>query len=249
MVEHIINSQGYRLAGRRLILDPDSNEIFVICHGVFGSMDSEFIPSLAENLSHNSFRFDFAGEGLSEGEFIFGNITKQVDDLRVVVDYLRSQGFYVKGLIGHSKGANACLIYNSIYGGIDLTISISGEYYTQEISPFVMPRLEELKQKGFFEHQYLGRTYRYTIEDLKGKQNTDMQAVCQAFTGDAIIIHGDRDMLIRPSNAQAFASKLGAKCKRVFMIPKADHSYRKSTQPLLEAVNLSIESLSLRARL
>lgn len=40
----------------------------------------------------------------SEGEFAYGNYWKEVEDLRAVIEYWRSQGREITAIIGHSKG-------------------------------------------------------------------------------------------------------------------------------------------------
>jgi pimeloyl-ACP methyl ester carboxylesterase len=71
--------------------------LYVLCHGLKRSMDFDFLPELSAKLPYNTFRFDFTGNGLSQAEFSFGEYSRDVEDLRDAVTYLRSQGFTVKG--------------------------------------------------------------------------------------------------------------------------------------------------------
>ena len=50
----------------------------------------------------------------------------EADDVRTVVQHLRSLGYEVTAIMGHSKGAAAVLLYAAIYNDVPKVINISG---------------------------------------------------------------------------------------------------------------------------
>src|SRR5690606_8418836 len=78
--------------------------IVVLGHGVTGNKDRPFVVALAETLSHDgipTLRLSFSGNGDSEGRFEDSTISKEVKDLRCVLDALDGWNILY---IGHSMG-------------------------------------------------------------------------------------------------------------------------------------------------
>jgi alpha/beta superfamily hydrolase len=242
MIEYFTNARGVVLAARKTIHDPSSPDIYVLCHGLTGSMDFDFFPELSARLPYNTFRFDFTGNGLSQGEFSFGEYSRDVEDLRDAVTYLRSQGLTVKGVAGHSKAAAIGLMYNQRYGDVPLTIAVSGRFYMQETPPYMQAQLKELFHHGFIVQHSRGRDYRFTLEAFLDKTRIDMQEVCRHCTADVIVIHGEQDRVIHVKDAYATVQALGSSFKMSYFIPEADHVFTHTSAQLIEAVRLSIES-------
>lgn len=60
-------------------------EVCVLCHGMTDHKNAHFWPDMAEALQQQqvgSLRFDFAGNGDSEGDFKYGNILQEVCSLQ-----------------------------------------------------------------------------------------------------------------------------------------------------------------------
>ncbi|GIL69132.1 hypothetical protein Vretimale_17211 [Volvox reticuliferus] len=84
------NAHGERLAAK--FVDAGSQDIVILCHGYATSKDGFLFPQLAVELAsrgRSSLRFDFAGNGESEGAFSFGNYFREVGDLRAAVMFVR----------------------------------------------------------------------------------------------------------------------------------------------------------------
>ncbi|CAO2211699.1 unnamed protein product [Urochloa humidicola] len=83
-----------------------SNKVVVLCHGFAACKDDSIMIDLASALTRQGisvFRFDFSGNGASEGEFQYGNYRKEADDLHSVVSYLYHEKYDVTAIVGHSK--------------------------------------------------------------------------------------------------------------------------------------------------
>lgn len=127
----VMNKRGLKLKGLLVESSPTSKEVCVLCHGFRSSKQSGTLSRLSEALVEagvSTFRFDFAGNGESEGEFAYGNYWHEVEDLRAVVEFLTSQGLRVVCVAGHSKGGNCVVLYASRYHDVPCVINISGRF-------------------------------------------------------------------------------------------------------------------------
>lgn len=95
--------------------EENSLEIIVLCHGLGGSTNSRVVSGIASHLKCQNFlsgrkraivRFDFEANGQSDGTWDFASYFAQVEDLRAVVESLRTQGHIVSAIAGHSMGGN-----------------------------------------------------------------------------------------------------------------------------------------------
>ena len=89
--------------------DPsDTSLLAIIGHGVTGNKDRPWAISLAEALEKavfNAVRFSFSGNGKSGGKFEDCTITKELKDLKSMVDAAEEEGYHRICYIGHSMGA------------------------------------------------------------------------------------------------------------------------------------------------
>ncbi|KAL2534295.1 alpha/beta-Hydrolases superfamily protein [Abeliophyllum distichum] len=101
----VLNKHGEKLVG--ILHETGSMEIVVLCHGFRSSKETSTISKLAvalENEGISAFRFDFAGNGESEGSFQYGNYYREVEDLRSVIEYFTGAKRTIVAILGHSKG-------------------------------------------------------------------------------------------------------------------------------------------------
>ncbi|KAF9662428.1 hypothetical protein SADUNF_Sadunf18G0052300 [Salix dunnii] len=72
--------------------------------------DNDTMVNLANALGKegtSSFRFDFGGNGESEGSFAYGNYWREVDDLHAVMEHFRGASRAISAILGHSKGVQS----------------------------------------------------------------------------------------------------------------------------------------------
>ncbi|KAI3989287.1 hypothetical protein MKX01_004836 [Papaver californicum] len=101
------NNYGENLVG--VLHETGSTQVVILCHGFQSSKDSRINMSLAEVLTKQGisvFRFDFSGNGESEGTFQYGNYIKEADDLHSVVMHFLGMKHAVSAIVGHSKGGD-----------------------------------------------------------------------------------------------------------------------------------------------
>ena len=125
----ILNGKGLKLVGE--LGDTGSKDLCILCHGFRASREDPTVVSLSRVLAgaaFSTYRFDFTGNGESEGSFAYGSYWREAEDLRSVVNYWRFRAWRVVALIGHSKGGNAVLLYASKYGDVANIVNISGRF-------------------------------------------------------------------------------------------------------------------------
>lgn len=127
----ILNKSGLKLRGILVEGEPESKNLCVLCHGFRSSKLSSTLETVSKALVEagvSTFRFDFSGNGESEGDFLYGNYWREVEDLRSVVEYWTSRGRRVVCVIGHSKGGNCVVLYASKYHDVPNVINLSGRF-------------------------------------------------------------------------------------------------------------------------
>lgn len=184
--------------------------VTILCHGFRDSKYGQVVSSLAEGLPFDTVRFDFSGNGESEGTFRYSNYADEVQDLRAVVMALRKWGAKVEGIAGHSKGGNVVLMYASRYGDVDTVINVSGRY---EMKRGVAERFGKEKMDMLLAGKSVlirsidkeKKAYEYTVtpEELQARMRIDMEATVKAISAETrvLTIHGDCDETIPVDDA------------------------------------------------
>ncbi|XP_057248638.1 uncharacterized protein LOC104886624 isoform X2 [Beta vulgaris subsp. vulgaris] len=101
----IPNHHGENLVG--ILHDTSSKELVIVCHGIKSVKERIPMVSLAAAIGKtgiSAFRFDFAGNGESEGSFRYGNYHREAEDLHAVAQHFRGIGRIITMIVGHSKG-------------------------------------------------------------------------------------------------------------------------------------------------
>ncbi|XP_039127858.1 arylesterase-like [Dioscorea cayenensis subsp. rotundata] len=237
----MVNNYGEMLVG--VLHRTSSEKLVILCHGFQSSKEDKSLLTLADALTKegfSAFRFDFAGNGESDGVFQYGNYRKEADDLRAVIIHLAKQKYNICAILGHSKGGNAVLLYASIYGGIDTVINISGRFALER---GISGRLgkdfkQRIKKDGFIDvKDKRGKVeYRVMEESLMDRLTTDMRAACISINKECrvLTVHGSADEIVPVEDAKEFA-KLIANHK-LCIIEGANHNYTKHQSELASIV-------------
>ncbi|KAL6577523.1 hypothetical protein OROMI_009851 [Orobanche minor] len=179
----ILNKHGQKLVG--ILHDTGSLQLVILCHGFRSTKENRIMVTLAaafEKEGISAFRFDFSGNGESEGTFQFANYFDEVEDLRSVVEYFDLSKRSTIAVLGHSKGGDVVLLYASKYHDIPSVINVSGRY---DLSRGLEERYgkdmwEKLKKNGYIDVKTkTGELeYRVTEESIKDRVNTNMHEAC-----------------------------------------------------------------------
>ncbi|KAL8195786.1 hypothetical protein R6Q57_025539 [Mikania cordata] len=226
----IKNNYNENLVG--ILHETGSKEVVIVCHGYRSCKDRIPMMNLAAAFAIEGisvFRFDFAGNGNSEGSFQYGNYYREFDDLRAVIQHFEHESRYVSAIIGHSKGGNVVLLYASRFNDVHSVVNISGRFdlkrgiegrlgkdYMQRIKKYEF--IDVANRKGNIE-------YRVTEEGLMDRLTTNTKAACKLIPQKCRVlsIHGSMDKIVPMEDAMEFAKNILN--HKLHIINGADHEY------------------------
>lgn len=236
----IENNHGEKLSG--ILHETGSKQLVIVCHGFQSSKERIPMVNLAAALEKegiSAFRFDFAGNGESEGSFQYGNYRREAEDLRAVVQHFRGENRVISAVIGHSKGGNVVLLYASKYNDVHTVVNISGRFNLEKgmegrLGKDFLLRLKHgyidvFNRKGKFE-------YRVTEESLKDRLTTDIHAACLLIQQECrvLTVHGSMDKIVPAEDALEFAKFIPN--HKLHIIKGANHEYTSHQGELTSVV-------------
>lgn len=237
----IENSHGEKVVG--VLHDTGSTETVVICHGFRSSKDRipmRTIANVFERAMISSFRFDFAGNGESQGSFQYGNYRREAEDLRSVLQHLRGENREISAIIGHSKGGSVVLLYAAKYKDVKTVVNISGRFYLERGIEMRLGKdyLKRIKENGFIDVRNRNGKfeYRVTEESLMDRITTNTHEACLSIHENCrvLTVHGSNDMIVHVTEASEFAKYI--KNNKLCLIEGADHEFTSHQHQLASTV-------------
>ncbi|KAF6266282.1 Alpha/Beta hydrolase protein [Scenedesmus sp. NREL 46B-D3] len=196
--------------------------VVILAHGYMSSRNSELLVRLATAFGRScklsSFRFDFSGNGDSEGEFRYGQYRSEARELRCAQLHLQQRlGRRVVCMLGHSKGATDVLLYAAQYGDVPCVVNLAARFELQQgvlqrLGPAVLQQLEESGQVQLSGRSHKGSfTWHLRKEDLQDRLDTDMAAACGSIAETAVLtVHGSADADVPVQDAHKIAAAIKA---------------------------------------
>ncbi|KAG8051544.1 hypothetical protein GUJ93_ZPchr0001g29693 [Zizania palustris] len=238
-------SKPHDLEQRAVVTNKHGEKLAGVLHHMGSSkiVNDSLILDLTDALTEKGicvFRFDFSGNGESEGEFEYGNYRKEADDLHSVVSYLLKENYDVTAIVGHSKGGDVVALYASVYDDVCLIINVSGRF---DLGKGIEERIGEgsidrINKEGFLDVKDKSENvgYRVTKESLMERLNTDMRAVSTSISKECrfYTIHGSADETIPVEDAYEFAKHVLN--HKLQIIEGANHNYTAHRRELADAV-------------
>ncbi|CAM9472319.1 unnamed protein product [Choristocarpus tenellus] len=219
--------EGYNLAGLLTVKRPDSNSVWVLCHGLCSSKDGTVPRFVSERIHSNTYRFDFGGCGDSGGDWGYAGYKRELSDLRAVVLLLRSHGWDITCILGHSKGAAAVLHYGERYDDVPLIVNVAGRFNMEGMprSRFTEEQWGLLETEGSFKWNVKGQDLTIRSQDLEERAALDMRKTSGAIKkSEVLTIHGTEDEIIPVADASDFAQAVGCSHELV-VVPGATHRF------------------------
>ncbi|KAG2241187.1 hypothetical protein Bca52824_096829, partial [Brassica carinata] len=167
-----------------LLHETGSREVVVLCHGFKSDKNNTILKNVAAALEKegiSAFRFDFSGNGESEGGFNYGNYKYEADDLHSVIHHFSNTNRVVTTIIGHSRGGNVVLLCASKYcndGNVRNVVNISGRYDLKKGIRLGDGYFERIKEQGFIDAKEGKSEFRVTHASLMERLETDMHEAC-----------------------------------------------------------------------
>jgi len=227
-----LDPQGHRVATIVTVPDGGTNKICILCHGFLSSKTSSTNNALTRMLVDQgiaTFRFDFFGQGESEGPFERITVSLAVEQAQKAVDLMRERGYRHIGLMGSS------------FGGLIATLTASQrtDLACLALKCPVIDFAEEL-QLEFGDDEMAQWKATDTIPNIMG--GSDRITLHYAFYEDAlrqiayvpaqsitaptVIVQGDCDEQVPLHQSRQLYEALQV-TKRLEMVPGADHQFTK----------------------
>jgi uncharacterized protein len=228
------NNKGQKLVG--VITYPAKKSTIVVlnCHGFTSHKERHFIPSLSKEIAKSGFtalRFDFTGNGGSEGEFSEGTTTQEINDIVSAIDFLETKGYKKFGIVGHSMGGGVVIGAGAIDKRIKAVCSLApstGYHRSRSIKRYGLKNLLRLQFKGHFVYKKKdGREFKITKDFVRDKKHNNFLRKIVDFDKPLLVIHGTDDATVSFDEGKELFHK--AKNPKEFLaIGGADHNFSDS---------------------
>ena len=202
-----------------------SGWIAVLGHGVTGNKERPVVVDPAEALNAAGFdtlRFSFAGNGDSEGDFRDATISKEVGDLKAVLDAV-ADTYQKVAYIGHSMGGAVGVIQASRDERIDALVSIAGMVDTKGFAQTEFG--EETPDAGCMWEEAscpLSSKFMHDLCETIGS----VAPLVDSVTVPWLLVHGSADDVVLPQDTDQI-QRIKGDAVHVVRIEGADHSFNE----------------------
>jgi pimeloyl-ACP methyl ester carboxylesterase len=225
---------GHRIAAILTIPSSPTERLVLLCHGFLSNKNSSTNKALTRLLTERgiaTFRFDFFGQGESEGPFEDITVGVALDQTRAALAWASTQGFHRLGLVGSSFGGLIALLAASEVASrmsvlrclalkcpvpdfpamLQLEFGSDGldEWRRSQTIPDVTGTPGRIRLK-----------YRFYEECLQ----YDGYKAASGITLPTLIVHGDHDELVPLKQSERLLDSFPG-TKQLLAMPGADHGF------------------------
>jgi pimeloyl-ACP methyl ester carboxylesterase len=205
--------------------------LVILGHGLTGNKDRPLLVALAEGLSALGWpclRISFSGNGESQGRFEDSNITKQIGDLKAVLDTVPD---YVRiAYAGHSMGSATGVLTAAEDLRIQTLISLAGMTHTADFAKREFAGLVPGKDCIWEDAAFpLSQSL---VDDMKsiGSVLPAVKKLVQPW----LIIHGLDDDVVPVADSRDARAAVRNRCE-MLEIPGAGHVFGEDSYPAIIA--------------
>ena len=168
-------------------------------------------------------RFDFSGNGQSQGIFEETTWSKQILEMEAAVALMKRKGAKWIGLIGHSLGAAIALLTAKQIDSISAICRIAGRLNNSNNRHFLtLEQTRTLTQTGQVEFVSRGRTLTLPMDYFEDLARYDLKEAIRSLAVPSLVVHGDQDEIIPVSEAHLTKSINPDKVE-LFIVPGGNH--------------------------
>ena len=227
---HLNNQWGEKLSGTLHWPESSKERGVVLGHCFTCSRHTGILRQLAQDLSRAGFlalRFDFSGNGQSEGLFSESTYSKQVSEMQTAVDYLADKGAEWIGAAGHSMGGLISFLAGAQTDSIKAVCTLASRLTGFRAMHFLSPEQRRtLKRDGEVVFSSRGRTLKLTNEFFADAGSFNPVALINNLHKPLLVIHGKMDEIIPVEEAYKVRDLNSDKVGFQF-IPHADHMFSR----------------------
>lgn len=218
--------------------------VAILMHGFMGGKDGILEKLTADKLAQNgiaSIRFDFNGHGESEGPFSGMTVPNEIEDAKMVFEYVQSLPFAGPvAMTGHSQG------------GVVASMT-AGDLGADKVKCVVLLAPAAVLRDDAIRGNTMGATYNpldppeYVLlfgdrklggEYIKTAFSLPIYETAQKYTGPACIIHGTGDQVVPYTYGERYHSIWPG--SELHILHAADHMFSKEMQ---KVVDLTVDFL------
>jgi len=200
------NAFGETIIGTLHVPEISSDRGIVLGHCFTCSRHTGILREIATYLSKNGFmalRFDFSGNGQSEGTFEQSTYSKQVSEMSAGADVLAKEGVQWMGLAGHSLGASVAVLTAAREGRIRAVCAIAGRLASMSPSHFLnRQQKDELTRTGRVHFNSRGRALELTSSFFSDARNYNLPEIIAGLRAPLLVVHGDQDDIVPVTEAR-----------------------------------------------
>lgn len=227
---YFYNDAEEKIAGTLHVPDDPTDCGVVLGHCFTCSRHISIIRDISNGLVANgmaALRFDFSGNGQSEGDFSDTSYTKHIGEMERAVAFFAEQGYRRFGLTGHSMGAAVAVLAGARLAEVLGVCALGGRMAGRETAPFFgKEKMAELRKTGRLRFESRGRDLALKETFFTDLQRYDLRKTVRSFQPPLLVVHGDQDEIIPVENARE-AQQLNPKVD-VEIVPEADHMFSDS---------------------
>ena len=222
------NLSGETLAGTLHLPQNGTTRGVVLGHCFTCTRHTAVLRRLAEDLAAAGFmalRFDFSGNGQSEGDFAQSTYSKHIGEMQTAADLLVSKGAGWVGAAGHSMGGLLCFLSAAQSSVIRAVCAIGSRISSMKASHFLSSAQREiLERTGEVNFTSRGRFLTITEAFFADADGFDLPVLLTSFDKPLLLIHGDQDEIIPVAEAYR-ARKISDERIGLEVISGADHMF------------------------
>lgn len=227
-----LDPHGHQVAAILTTPDGESDRIAILCHGFLSSKTSSTNNALTRLLVDRgiaTFRFDFFGQGESQGPFEQITTTLAVDQANLAIDLMKEKGYRRIGLMGSSFGGLVSILTASQRTDLAcLALKCPVVDFAEELRlEFGDDGMAQWKATDTIPNIMGGAdriALRYTF--YEDSLHRIAYEPAHAITAPTVIVQGDQDEHVPLHQSRQLYDALRV-TKHLEMVPGADHQFTK----------------------
>jgi uncharacterized protein len=222
------NHLGEKLAATLEIPSHPADKGMVLGHCFTCTRHTRILDDLSRamvNAGYLALRFDFSGNGQSEGSFAESTYSKQIQELNCAIDYVRNAGASDIILAGHSMGGEVALLTAAQINGIMGVIAFSAS--AEPLHPdhlLTDSQKFDLNDKGQVKFSSRGRELIITKQFFHDAEEHDLTNAMSEIHCPVLLVYGGQDMII-PTDSSLILHDANPAHAEIFMVQSADHMF------------------------
>ena len=225
---YFYNQQGEKIAGTFHL-----PKRFAGCGVVFGhcftcSRHTRIIRQICSELAEKdvlALRFDFSGNGQSEGEFSASNYSKQIAEMQTATGVISEKGVHRIGLAGHSMGAVIAVLTAARTKTVKAVCALAGRLSGLNATNFFSKKqLKELEDTGKVSFNSRGRSLQLSTKFFADAKQYNLPETIKSLKTPLMVVHGDADEIIPVQDAY-LSKTYNPEFTELVVISGADHMF------------------------